>query len=65
MEQKCENCKMSSKLVEPSIFKCNRNGKTVMFRDWCEYWEKNPYTNFKDSDILNFFDGIFNKTKEN
>lgn len=66
MAQKCEICKHACKLVQPSIFKCNRNGKTVMFDDWCEYWEENKdiWSGKNDDDVINFFNDIFKGNKK-
>jgi len=59
----CKNCKNSSVIVEPSIFKCRLSGRTVTYDGWCERWEFNNIHKDNSKDfVTDFFnENIFKK----
>ena len=48
--ESCDKCRNGKMIVEPSIYKCQLNGRTMMHYQGCEKWE--PKQGF---DILDFF----------
>lgn len=40
MNRKCENCKNAVQIVNPSIYKCKRDGTTKMYNDTCLYFKE-------------------------
>lgn len=68
MNRNCENCKNAVVIMEPSIYKCKRDGTTKMFNDTCFYF-KELIENKKENDygkdfITDFFNNEIFKDKK-
>lgn len=59
MNRKCENCKSAVQIVNPSIYKCKRDGTTKMFNDTCLYFTEIPVNKQENNNDVEYLKDIF------